>query len=71
VVKNESWSKAKNFKIFGFHIPVLKVTEKGSPRKFYTELHDKDDAYLASMGSNMPTYLLAALETYIKRGKLL
>jgi hypothetical protein len=65
-----TWENAKWFKILGYRIPVLKGTSP-SHRKFYTELHAKDGSYLASMGSSMPTYWLAALETYIKRGSLL
>ena len=64
------WRNAKRFKILAYQIPVLKGTQDGD-RKFYTELHQKDGSYLASMGSSMPTYWLAALETYIKRGSLL
>ena len=67
-VKN-IWKNAKRFTILGYQIPVLKGTHPGD-RKFYTELHAKDGSYLASMGSSMPTYWLAALETYIKRGRL-
>ncbi len=63
------WDNAKVFHIFGYRIPVLKGTQEGD-RKYYTELQ-KDDAYLASMGSSMPTYWLAALETYTKRRSLL
>lgn len=67
--KQNRWKNAKWFNILGFQIPVLKA-RPDEPRKFYTELH-KDDAYLASNGSDMPTHFLAALETYFKRGKLL
>ena len=68
--QNNPWSNSKQFKILGYQIPVLKGTQAGD-RRFYTELHQKDGSYLASMGSSMPTYWLAALETYIKRGRLL
>lgn len=63
------WDKAKWFHILNYEIPVVKGTQPGG-RRFYTELHKSDGTYLASMGSSMPTYLLAALETYFKRGEL-
>ena len=66
----DTWEDAKRFKILGYQIPVLKGAQPGD-RKFYTELHLKDGSNFASMGSSMPTYWLAALETYIKRGNLL
>lgn len=66
----DPWVNAKRYRIFGYSILVLKAVDD-APRKFYTELVNKDDAYLASMGSDMPTHWLAAVETYIKRGKLL
>ena len=67
--KYDPWKNAKNFRILGFYIPVCKGVQPGD-RRFYTELH-RDDAYIASMGSDMPTYWLAALETYFKRWRLL
>ena len=70
IMEDNSWSKARRFKILGYRIPVLRA-ESDSPRKFYTELRGKNYQYLGSMGSDMPFYWLAAIETYIKRGKLL
>lgn len=67
--RDNPWKNAKRFNILGYQIPVLKGTQEGD-RRFYSELH-KDDVYLASMGSSMPFYWLVALETYIKRGKLI
>ena len=65
------WKNAKWFKILGYEIPVVKsMKEEYYPRNYYTQLH-KNGNYIASMGSDMPTHLLAALETYFKRGKLL
>ena len=66
--KYNPWNKAKRFHILGYDISVVKGVREDE-RKFYTELH-KDDEYLASMGSSMPLYWLAALETYLKRGRL-
>lgn len=60
------WSGARKYRIFSFVIVVVQGKDD-DPRKFYTELHGKNDEYLASMGSDMPTHLLAAIETYWKR----
>ncbi len=67
--KDNPWSKAKRFNFMGYEIPVLKGTQE-SDRRFYTELHEIDGTYIASMGSSMPTYTLAMLETYLKRKSL-
>ena len=65
--KDNPWSKAKRFKFMGYEILVLKGTQEGD-RRFYTELHK--NGYIASMGSSMPTYTLAKLETYLRRKSL-
>jgi len=67
--RDNPWKNAKHFIFFGFHILVLKGS-KPVERRFYTELY-RDGVYLASMGSSMPIHWLAALETYLKRGRLL
>ena len=37
------WKNAKNFKILGYNIPVLKDNQDGD-RKFYTELYRCDSS---------------------------
>lgn len=67
---NDPWAEAKTFNFMGYEIVVLKATKESS-RRFYAELHQRNGSYLASMGSDMPTYTLTMLETYFKRKTLL
>ena len=62
------WDDAKIYKIGHYKIYVLRSRPEDPPR-FYTELHrmsEYGDAYLASRGSHMPFYWMAALEMYLK-----
>jgi len=66
--KDNPWADANDYNFGKFTVWVLKA-DSDAPVRFYTELHH-DNSYWGSMGSQMPTALLAAVQTLLKRNRI-